>query len=159
MVRSTVTLQLGILDVEDSNYLVPALLTVAIGLFVAAQGWINQLLSGDRGLGAFLSDGSGFKKSGFRPVDKKTDTAGTSDPLPWLKLPKLDFVQVAGQERDSEEVVLERLESLRLEMNSLLEKNKFSEAGTIKQRLEQLMRENGVAYQYDEVLEDGDRRK
>ena len=54
------------------------------------------MLKGERGLGAFLSDGSGFKKSGFRPLD---GADMKTDPLPWLKLPELDFVDVAGQEK------------------------------------------------------------
>lgn len=135
------------LDVEDSPFLVPTLLVVAIGLFVAAQGWINSLLSGDRGLGAFLSDGSGFSKSGFKPVKDKEEVG---DPLPWLQLPKLDFVEVAGQARESEEVVLQRFESLRLEMNDLLEKGQIKEADAVRQRLERLMRDNGVAYEFSD---------
>ena len=81
---------------------------VAVILAFSAQTWINSLVGGDQGLGAFLSDGSGFNKSGFKPrrrpiTDEReiegdpTKPLGGSDPLPWLKLPELDFVDVAGQ--------------------------------------------------------------
>jgi hypothetical protein len=154
--HSRVSLSLGIIDVEDSSslgssLLVPVLLIVAGSLFVAAQGWINSMLSGDRGLGAFLSDGSGFSKSGFRPVSSGDgkESESEADPLPWLQLPRLDFVEVAGQDSSiSEEAVLERLEELRVEMNDLLEQKKFREASAVRLTLEKLMRVNGVEFQY-----------
>jgi hypothetical protein len=150
--RSRVSLSLGIIDVEESaSQLVPILLIVAVSLFVASQGWINSLLSGDRGLGAFLSDGSGYSKSGFRPVSKSGDgkeSAESGDPLPWLKLPRFDFVDVAGQDSSvTEEAVLKRLEELRVEMNDLLEQEKFREAGAVRLTLEKLMKVNGVDFQ------------
>jgi hypothetical protein len=150
--RSRVSLSLGIIDVEESSSaLVPILLIVAVSLFVASQGWINSLLSGDRGLGAFLSDGSGYSKSGFRPVSKSADgkESEDSDPLPWLKLPRFDFVDVAGQDSSvSEEAVYKRLEELRVEMNDLLEQKKFREASAVRLTLEKLMKVNGVEFQY-----------
>jgi hypothetical protein len=76
---------------------------VALVLGIAAQTFINQMLEGDQGLGAFLKDGSGYNKSGFRPQSssktKNNSKGKKNDPLPWLKLPQLDFVDVAGQER------------------------------------------------------------
>jgi len=44
------------------------------------------------------------------------DRAVARDPLPWLKLPKLDFVEVAGQEPDTtgaEEQQQEKSETLK----------------------------------------------
>mmetsp|Transcript_25244 Transcript_25244/g.39083 ORF Transcript_25244/g.39083 Transcript_25244/m.39083 type:complete len:180 (-) Transcript_25244:562-1101(-) len=86
---------------------VPIVLVAAFGIGVAAQSWINFQLDGDRGLGKFLSDGRGFNRSAFTPRRGRDDyNDGTaplskSDPLPWLKLPQLDFVEVAGQEEIS----------------------------------------------------------
>lgn len=83
---------------------VPIVLIAAIGIGVAAQSWINFQLDGDRGLGKFLNDGRGYNRSAFTPRRGRDDfndgTAPLSkaDPLSWLKLPKLDFVEVAGQE-------------------------------------------------------------
>ena len=82
---------------------VPIVLIAALIIGFTAQSWINFQLNGERGLGSFLSDGSGFKRSAFRPRSGSGDMSdGTapvsSDPLPWLKLPRLDFVEVAGQE-------------------------------------------------------------
>jgi hypothetical protein len=156
--RSRVSLSLGIVDVEESaSQLVPILLIVAVALFVASQGWINSLLSGDRGLGAFLSDGSGYSKSGFRPVSKSGDgkESESEDPLPWLKLPRFDFVDVAGQDSSvTEEAVLKRLEELRVEMNDLLEQEKFREASAVRLTLEKLMKVNGVEFQYSSSSSD-----
>eukprot|EP00429_Kryptoperidinium_foliaceum_P039094 CAMPEP_0176178424 /NCGR_PEP_ID=MMETSP0120_2-20121206/91422_1 /TAXON_ID=160619 /ORGANISM="Kryptoperidinium foliaceum, Strain CCMP 1326" /LENGTH=59 /DNA_ID=CAMNT_0017516577 /DNA_START=1 /DNA_END=177 /DNA_ORIENTATION=- len=53
------------------------------------------MLEGDQGLGAFLKDGSGYNKSGFQNI--QGSKGKSSDPLPWLKLPQLDFVEVSGQ--------------------------------------------------------------
>jgi hypothetical protein len=128
---------------------------VALGLGVAAQGFINQMLEGDQGLGAYLRDGSGYNKSGFRTKRKQSNNNRNSaaqsdvvvDPLPWLKLPKLDFVDVAGQESVRSEVaMLETLESLRLEMNTLLDQGKIEDATLVRAKLEAIMDEAGVEY-------------
>ena len=85
---------------ELPNLLVPF---IAFVLLVASQTFINQMLSGDQGLGAFLRDGRGVGRSSFRPLTLEDKSrAVASDPLPWLKLPKLDYVQVAGQEVEQE---------------------------------------------------------
>jgi hypothetical protein len=118
---------------------------VALGLGIAAQGFINQMLEGDQGLGAFLKDGSGYNKSGFRTTNKPKSSS--NDPLPWLKLPQLDFVEVAGQpSRQSEQALMQKLESLRLEMNDLLEQGKTENASIIRAELEALMDEAGIEY-------------
>lgn len=56
------------------------------------------MLRGDRGLSNFLKDGSGFQGSGYKAGNDNDGPLAGPDPLPWLKLPKLDFVDVAGQE-------------------------------------------------------------
>lgn len=83
---------------SDSPIPVWAIVVVTLILGFAANAWIQTLLSGDRGLGNFLSDGSGFGQSKFQPLTTKDqDRAVSGDPLPWLRLPDLDFVEVAGQ--------------------------------------------------------------
>jgi hypothetical protein len=120
---------------------------IALGLGVAAQGFINQMLEGDQGLGAYLKDGSGYNKSGFRKV-ASSKTEKVKDPLPWLKLPQLDFVEVAGQTNSKiqEQQFLEELESLRQEMNEKLEQGKVLEASAIRDELESRMKEAGIEY-------------
>jgi len=120
---------------------------VAIGLGVAAQGFINQMLEGDQGLGAFLKDGRGYKKSGFRQLSS-SKKGQTDDPLPWLKLPQLDFVEVAGQpnRQVDEDALMERLERLRLQMNGELEQGNIKKAASIREELEELMKESGTEY-------------
>lgn len=121
---------------------------VALGLGVAAQGFINQMLEGDQGLGAFLKDGSGFNKSGFRRMT--TGKEKSQDPLPWLKLPQLDFVEVAGQpNRRDEAALMERLENLRLQMNDELDQGNMEQATVIREELEALMNEAGIEYSAD----------
>lgn len=138
---------------------------VALGLLIAAQSFINQMLDGDQGLGAFLKDGSGYQRSRFRAVQKKKET--TNDPLPWLKLPQLDFVEVAGQERELKmkqiaiieqeqqqqqnagvvpDSVYQELEQLRMAMNRELQEENISEAKRIRKQLEGLMKKNGIKY-------------
>ncbi|KAL7551481.1 hypothetical protein ACHAWF_014681, partial [Thalassiosira exigua] len=90
---------------SKSGVATPAIALLAIAIGFVAQTFINSMLKGDRGLGAFLSDGSEFSDSAFRPrrggdrSDTTTDAPLSGpDPLPWLKLPQFDFVEVAGQE-------------------------------------------------------------
>lgn len=125
----------------------------ALALAVTAQGLINQMVQGDQGLGAFLRDGSGFQKSAFQPMRQKKEL--TSDPLPWLKLPQLDFVEVAGQEpttattlppEQQDSLMLGRLQQLQQQMNMKLQEGKELEARIIRNELERLMKENGIEY-------------
>jgi hypothetical protein len=152
-----------IINIDDPMFMpdsTPLLVVaVALGLLVAAQTFINQMLEGDRGLAAFLRDGSGYNKSGFQSGKKKSQSS--SDPLPWLKLPQLDFVDVAGQEKlpkmkqiviledenqEASAAVLEELEQLRLKMNRELQEENTEEARRIRDQLEKLMKEKGIQY-------------
>lgn len=121
----------------------PFIVGAALILGIAAQGWINNLAKGERGLGAYLSDGGGFSGSGFSDkANRDNDAVSGDDPLPWLKLPKLDFVDVAGQE-DSVEV---QLESIRRKMNAALEEGQFEQATEIRKELEEIMTANGFDF-------------
>jgi hypothetical protein len=124
----------------DNPLLSPLVVVIlALVLLVSAQTFINNMLEGDQGLGAFLKDGSGYNRSGYRPSNGKNtenNNADNSDPLPWLKLPRLDFVEVAGQreEQQAEEAaaaqafkqeeqdrVYRELDRLKRELNTELE--------------------------------------
>jgi hypothetical protein len=118
----------------------PVVVAFALILGVAAQTFINTMLEGDRGLGAFLRDGRGYKGSGFIAGERR---AG-NDPLPWLSLPKLDFVEVAGQES-----LKQKLERLRQDMTIKLEQGELEEATIVRQELEALMKENGFEFKVD----------
>ena len=150
---------------------------IAILLLIAAQSFINQMLEGDQGLGAFLKDGKGYNKSGYRPATSTRSNGDNinnddnNDPLPWLKLPRFDFVEVAGQQQQSlllgEEVeveedepqqrVYEELERLRLKLNIELEKNSSNinsykeedllEATRLRKKIERLMKIYGIEYE------------
>ena len=138
-----------------------ALVAIVIGFF--AQTFINSMLKGDRGLGAFLSDGSGYSGSAFRPRrsgDRSDTDAPLSgpDPLPWLKLPKLDFVEVAGQESASisnglspekEAEIVAQLEELQSVLQSEINAGNVEEANRLRQRLEALMNDYGFQYEAD----------
>lgn len=131
------------------------LLLVSLVLGVVANGWIQRLLNGEQGLGSFLSDGSGFNKSKFKPLRSDEDRAVQSDPLPWLRLPQLDFVEVAGQEsrapnlRDNDAVVTQ-LEMLRVRMNDQLAAGNVAEANALRQQMETIMRESIVQFLVDD---------
>jgi hypothetical protein len=119
---------------------------VALTLGIAAQTFINTMLKGDQGLGAYLKDGSGYNRSGFR--GKKSTEDEKEDPLPWLKLPKLSFVEVAGQV--DEDLDYKTLERIRVEMNERLEEGKVEEASILREELEILMKDAGIEYKSEE---------
>jgi hypothetical protein len=126
-------------------YSVPLLLMTALGVGFAAQSFINQMLKGDDGLGAFLSDGSGYNRSGFKSSRGPKETK--KDPLPWLKLPELDFVEVAGQDKfRTETQVLNQLERLRLDLNEAVEQGNLEEAEAVRKELENLMNTYDIEY-------------
>jgi hypothetical protein len=95
----------------ENDVAVPIIVIVALTIGILANGWISRLLSGERGLGSYLSDGAGYNKSKFKPILPSNGATTTTnqnkynddravqgdDPLPWLRLPNLDFVEVAGQ--------------------------------------------------------------
>lgn len=141
------------------EFSVPLLLVVALAVGIAAQSFINQMLQGDQGLGAFLKDGSGYNKSGFRPkyfsASNKDNTK--KDPLPWLKLPELDFVEVAGQEKkppasrsSNEDQVLSQLEEMREKMDNAFQQGKIQEAEALRKELEEAMKLYGVEFLPDD---------
>ena len=157
-----------LLDVPIST---PIVLLAAVALAVLAQSWINSLLGGDQGLGAFLSDGTGYNKSGFKPRRKnKADDAGDpskplggADPLPWLKLPEFDYVDVAGQPKKpkqseiipnssanssskSEAEVVSRLEFLFARMKEEVDNDNLIEAKRYELELEKIMEEEGFSF-------------
>ena len=153
--------QVEVLSSTEIPVVIPSLLLVfaALGIGIAAQSLINQQLKGDQGLSAFLKDGSGYSKSAFRPIVDNDRAVSQGDPLPWLKLPTLDFVEVAGQQPtttttttvdDNLSTTLETLTRLRLELNEQVAQGNTAEAQAIKRRLEKLMVENGIAYNADE---------
>ena len=135
------------------------------------------MLDGDQGLGAFLRDGSGYNRSGYRPNTSGDNDSSSNDPLPWLKLPKLDFVEVAGQEeqgpspeqqllaeQEEQERVYEELDRLRQELNQELQsvrrrrlegmanggKDDMAKAKLLQAKLEGLMKAYGIEFETDE---------
>lgn len=139
------------LSLDDTNEIMssgtPIALVAAMLLFVAAQGFINQLVSGNQGLGAYLKDGSGYNKSAFSPNSQEMNNQ--DDPLPWLSLPKLDFVDVKGQDDDGALLELE-LQEIRLEMKEKLREGKIQEATALRDKLERVMETSGFEFETDE---------
>lgn len=140
------------------------LVVLALGNGVAAQSLIQKQLDGDQGLGAFLKDGSGYSKSAFRPITNGDRAVSQGDPLPWLKLPILDFVDVAGQGQSNNnkssqtgknddadlETITQMLASLRAEINQHVAKGNTAEANAVTKRIEMIMAEKGIFYNVDE---------
>jgi len=138
---------------------------VALTLVTAAQTLINSMLDGDRGLRAFLSDGSGYNNSAFkgggrrgRTTDGNTSSnSSASDPLSWLTLPKLDFVDVVGQEKETvavvvvpnkeeEALVVQKLEKLAERLRFELQDGEKGKAEKTALELESLMQKYGFNY-------------
>ncbi len=121
-----------------------ALLAIVLG--IGSQYFINTMLSGDRGISAFLSDGAGFNRSGFKTLQSSDDTK-KEDPLPWLKLPKLDFVEVAGQENDVNlELVQRELDSLKSRLDKEIATGQKEKATETMNELNALMEKFGFEF-------------
>jgi len=148
----------------ESSVATPVIALLAIAIGFVAQTFINSMLKGDRGLGAFLSDGSGYSGSGFRPRRGGGDRSDTDaplsgpDPLPWLKLPQFDFVEVAGQETgnsrnmlspEEEAEIMTQLEDLQSVLREEINAGNTAEANRLRRRLEELMGEYGFQYEAD----------
>ena len=118
-------------------------------------------------MGAFLSDGSGYNKSGFKPRNSKPNfdpskPLGAGDPLPWLKLPQFDYVDVAGQPKkpkqpkiipnssvnssSNEAEVVSRLEVLFAQLKKEVDNDNLIEAKRIELELENIMQEEGFSF-------------
>ena len=135
---------------ELSEWLSKAsIILVAGSLGILSQTLINSMLKGDQGLSAFLSDGKGYGNSKFRPRKGNDESAplGGNDPLPWLKLPQLSYVEVAGQEKNvSEEVVVAKLEELSAKGRAELEAGQKDQAAATMLELNALMEEYGFEF-------------
>ena len=122
----------------------------AIVLGVLSQTFINSMLQGDQGLSAFLKDGQGYNKSNFRPASTNDveKSMKREDPLPWLKLPSLDFVEVAGQTSNAEveAIVVKKLEALKMK---LLSEGDQDKAKIIMSEMNELMEKYGFEYKED----------
>jgi len=120
----------------------------AIVLGVLSQNFINSMLQGDQGLSAFLKDGAGYNKSNFK---LNTNEAEKEDPLPWLKLPSLDFVEVAGQDnnQEAEGMVIKKLELLKMKLQHQIEKGDDDNAKLTVAELNKLMSDYGFEYKED----------
>ncbi len=123
----------------------------AIVLGVLSQALINSMLEGDQGLRAFLSDGKGYNKSNFRPSSTRDIKKSTkqADPLPWLKLPSLDFVEVAGQINNEEAIIVKKLETLKLKLQRQPEEGNEDKAKITTSELNALMDRYGFEYKED----------
>jgi hypothetical protein len=141
-------------NIPNDLPLVPLATIAALILLITAQSFINFLLKGDRGLGAFLSDGSGYNKSGFRRTNNSDDRMET-DPLPWLKLPMFDYVDVAGQKKEQKKVavsteeeiaLLRRMEEMKDQIREMIDEGEYDSARKIELELELLMKAEGYEF-------------
>ena len=80
-----------------------------------------------------------------------TDRAlSQGDPLPWLQLPQLDFVSVAGQEEeDINNKITGQLEALRIQINQALDAKNIEEAKRLREELEYRMQQSGMEFRND----------
>lgn len=93
------------------------------------------------------------------PVAKKGERP--RDPMPWLKLPKLDYVEVRGQEEaqgtgaernlspEDERSIVRELEGLQAKLRASLDAADMVEAERVKTQLERRMRESGFEFNID----------
>ena len=132
----------NLVDMRPEPYF--ALLAIVLG--IASQYFINTMLSGDRGISAFLSDGNGFNRSGFKTIQSSKDTK-KEDPLPWLKLPKLDFVEVAGQKNYVDLASVQKeLNGLKARLDNEFASGQKEKATETMNELNALMEEYGFEF-------------
>lgn len=106
-------------------------------------------MAGNQGIGAYLKDGSGYNKSAFQPKNVN-NKENDKDLLAWLSLPKLDFVDVKGQDNNKRDASLEQeLQEIRLEMNAKLQEGNIQEATILREKLEGVMEQSGFQYKHD----------
>ena len=120
-----------------------AIIVLTAGILgIASQSFINSMLKGDQGLSAFLSDGKDFQGSNFKPNNSKDKK---EDPLPWLKLPTLDFVEVTGQSVDEAEISRE-LEMLKERGRLELEEGDTEKAQLTRDEMNAMMEKYGFEF-------------
>lgn len=127
---------------------------IGTSLFVASAGVVvlfgaGSLIvgayEGEKGLGAFLRDGEGYQKSGYKDDKLEPRRMKAPDFLDKLSLPNFDFVQVYS----AEENAVEQAENLRRELSETLATGDTDKAALIERRLEKVMRDNGLRYEGD----------
>ena len=116
----------------------------SVALLSGAFALIAGVSLGDRGLGAFLKDGSGFQNSAYKE-------GGGERPAPprWLdkvRLPTFDFVQVYNSD---EEAALKEADMLRLQLQAALDEGQTDRAQQLERRLRQVCRDNGLFFEED----------
>jgi len=121
------------------------LVVVAGSLGILSQTLINSMLKGDQGLSAFLSDGKGYGNSKFKAGSEENGRLA-EDPMPWLRLPNLSFVDIAGQEALNEEELVKKLELLAERGKLELERGDKEKAAETRIELNSLMKNYGFEY-------------
>mmetsp|Transcript_7044 Transcript_7044/g.23084 ORF Transcript_7044/g.23084 Transcript_7044/m.23084 type:complete len:197 (+) Transcript_7044:3-593(+) len=120
---------------------------VAVGGVVMAGAYklIADAYDGERGLGAFLSDGRGFQRSGYK--EGAEPLRAPPKFLDRLRFPNLDFVQVYSS---GEEGALEEAEALRTQLRAAIDDGDAPKVRSLEARLEKLMKDNGLAFDADD---------
>lgn len=126
-----------------------ALVVVAGALGILSQTLINSMLKGDQGLSAFLSDGKGYGNSKFKEASGDNGRL-QDDPLPWLRLPNLSFVDIAGQDVLNEEEIAKKLDLLVERGRMELERGDKDKAAQTKKELNTLMKNYGFEYKEEQ---------
>jgi hypothetical protein len=127
------------LDDDFMAHSLPVIVILGVSIGIAAQLWISKMTQGDRGLGAFLKDGNKFAGSNFSTMKSSNDSVSGNDPLPWLRLPNLDFVEVAGQSS-----VNSKVEDLMRRMEKASREGKEELALELKEEIEASLAANGL---------------
>ena len=121
-------------------------------VLIGGQAVISAAYEGDQGLKQFLADGSQFAGSSYRPR-RKDDPQPTGGFLSGLKLPKLQFVEVYGDdatgEEDPSDDDIARAEALQAELRRALDSGDVDAARTVQYKLEAHLERAGIAFDPD----------
>lgn len=124
-----------------------------LGVLLGAGSLIAGAYEGEKGLGAFLRDGEGYQKSGYKDDKLEARRMKAPDFLDKVSLPAFDFVQVYS----GEENAVEQAENLRKELSKTLDLGDVDKARQIERKLNKVMRDNGLRYDDDD--ESGDEQQ
>jgi hypothetical protein len=131
----------------------PTGITIGFAIVAVGVGLMQyRLFSGKSGIGAFLQDGKNYANSAYEPSNEKRTVV-----LPWLKLPKFEYVEVFGDEDDIDDgfsrivdaEFVTRLDDLRSQLKRSISNRDVEKARRLRVRLEELLEGSGYEFKED----------
>ena len=133
----------GALDIDAGTV---ALVAVSgITVVGGAYALIISAAGGENGLGAFLQDGTGYKKSAYR--ENRGRTRRVPAFIDELKFPRFDYVEVFSPN----DAVVEKAEEMRVELAAALRDGDDERAARIQAQLETYVAKNNLKFDSEDA--------